>query len=58
MTAPLFGVHTDAGRPDFGPDDVDALADDLLPIVGPRGISSLPRAIDRASRDGSGMSPI
>ena len=39
MTAPLFGVHTDAGRPDFGPDDVDALADDLLPIVGPRGIS-------------------
>lgn len=59
MTAgPLLGVPTDEGRPDFGPTDVDALADDLLALLGPRGISSLPRAVSRASRDGSGMSPI
>ncbi|AFR50671.1 MULTISPECIES: FAD-binding oxidoreductase [Gordonia] len=58
MTAPVVAVGTDEGRPDFGPDDVDALADDLLAIVGPRGISSLPRALARAARDGSGMSPI
>jgi FAD/FMN-containing dehydrogenase len=51
-------VGTDEGRPDFGPEDVDALADDLLAIVGPRGISTLPRALQRAARDGSGMSPI
>ncbi|MFE0748990.1 FAD-binding oxidoreductase [Gordonia sp. NPDC058843] len=58
MTAPVVAVGTDEGRPDFGPDDVEALADDLLAIVGPRGISSLPRALERAARDGSGMSPI
>ncbi|WP_374611453.1 FAD-binding oxidoreductase [Gordonia sp. (in: high G+C Gram-positive bacteria)] len=58
MTAPVVAVGTDEGRPDFGPEDVDALADDLLAIVGPRGISSLPRALERAARDGSGMSPI
>ncbi|MGW6036114.1 FAD-binding oxidoreductase [Gordonia terrae] len=58
MTAPVVAVGTDEGRPDFGPEDVDALADDLLAIVGPRGISSLPRALERAGRDGSGMSPI
>ena len=58
MTAPVVAVGTDEGRPDFGPEDVDALADDMLAIVGPRGISSLPRALERAARDGSGMSPI
>lgn len=58
MTAPVIAVGTDDGRPDFGPADVDALADDLLAIVGPRGISTLPRALQRAGRDGSGMSPI
>lgn len=56
--APLFGTHRDDQRPDFGPGDVEALADDLLALLGPRGVSSLPRAIARASRDGSGMSPI
>ncbi|GAB40140.1 MULTISPECIES: FAD-binding oxidoreductase [Gordonia] len=58
MSAPVFGSHRQDGRPEFGPDDVEALADDLLSILGPRGVSSLPRAITRASRDGSGMSPI
>ncbi|MGC4933900.1 FAD-binding oxidoreductase [Gordonia sp. DT30] len=58
MSAPVFGTHRDEGRPDFGPDEVEALADDLLALLGPRGVSSLPRAIARASRDGSGMSPI
>ncbi|MCR5979269.1 FAD-binding protein [Gordonia jinghuaiqii] len=58
MTAPVVAVSTDDGRPDFGPGDVDALFDDLLAIVGPRGITSLPRALERAGRDGSGMSPI
>lgn len=58
MTAPVVAVDTDEGRPDFGPAHVDALADDLLAIVGPRGISMLPRALQRAGRDGSGMSPI
>lgn len=58
MTAPVVAVDTDDGRPDFGIADVDALADDLLALVGPRGISSLPRALQRAGRDGSGMSPI
>ncbi|MFT4125150.1 MAG: FAD-binding oxidoreductase [Gordonia sp. (in: high G+C Gram-positive bacteria)] len=60
MTAagPLLGAHSDDGRPDFGPPEVDALADDLLRILGPRGVTSLPRAVQRASRDGSDMSPI
>jgi FAD/FMN-containing dehydrogenase len=58
MTAPVVAVSTDEGRPVFGPGDVDALADDLLAILGPRGISMLPRALERAGRDGSGMSPI
>ncbi|WP_439030100.1 FAD-binding oxidoreductase [Gordonia terrae] len=58
MTAPVVAVATDEGRPDFGPDDVDALADDLLAVLGPRGVTSLPRALERAARDGSGMSPI
>ncbi|RDI56006.1 FAD-binding oxidoreductase [Nocardia mexicana] len=54
MTATL----AETGRPDFGPDEVDALVDDLLALLGPRGVSTLDRALDRASRDGSGMSPI
>ncbi|MDV7101193.1 FAD-binding oxidoreductase [Gordonia amicalis] len=58
MTSPVIAVGTDDGRPDFGPGDVDALADDLLALLGPRGISTLPRALERAGRDGSGMSPI
>ncbi|MEE3851829.1 FAD-binding oxidoreductase [Gordonia sp. LSe1-13] len=58
MPAPVVSVDTDDGRPDFGPDDVDALADDLLAILGPRGVGTLPRALERAGRDGSGMSPI
>lgn len=58
MTAPVIAVNTDEGRPDFGPDDVDALSDDLLALLGPRGISELPRALARAGRDGSSMSPI
>ncbi|MQY18389.1 FAD-binding oxidoreductase [Nocardia macrotermitis] len=45
-------------RPEFGPEDVDALVDDLLALLGPRGVSTLDRARDRASRDGSGLSPI
>ncbi|APE38219.1 dehydrogenase [Nocardia mangyaensis] len=49
---------TEAGRPEFGPDQLDALLDDLLALLGPRGVSTLDRALDRASRDGSGMSPI
>lgn len=58
MTAPVTAIGTDDGRPEFGQEDVDALADDLLAIVGPRGISTLPRALQRAAVDGSGMSPI
>lgn len=58
MTAPVIAVDTDDGRPEFGADDVEGLADDLLAILGPRGISTLPRALARAGRDGSGMSPI
>lgn len=58
MTAPVIAIDTDEGRPDFGPEDVDALADDLLALLGPRGISELPRALARAGRDGSSMSPI
>ena len=58
MTAPVVAVGTSEGRPDFGSDDVEALADDLLAVVGPRGISTLPRALQRAGRDGSTMSPI
>lgn len=58
MTAPVVAVDTTDGRPDFGPEHVDALADDLLAILGPRGISTLPRALQRAGRDGSTMSPI
>ncbi|EOM74767.1 hypothetical protein Rrhod_3930 [Rhodococcus rhodnii LMG 5362] len=49
---------SEVGRPEFGRDDVDALADDLVRILGPRGVSALPRALTRASKDGSGMSPI
>ncbi|WP_330257283.1 FAD-binding oxidoreductase [Nocardia sp. NBC_00565] len=45
-------------RPDFGPEQLDGLVDDLLALLGPRGVSTLDRALDRASRDGSGMSPI
>ena len=30
MTAPVVAVGTDEGRPDFGPEDVDALADAVL----------------------------
>ncbi|MDG4663726.1 FAD-binding oxidoreductase [Mycobacterium sp. 236(2023)] len=58
MTAPVIAVDTDDGRPEFGTGDVDALADDLIAILGPRGVSLLPRALQRAGRDGSGMSPI
>lgn len=58
MTAPVVAVETDDGRPEFDQDDVAALADDLLAILGPRGVSTLPRALERAGRDGSGMSPI
>ncbi|MDL9948654.1 FAD-binding oxidoreductase [Gordonia sp. ABSL11-1] len=58
MTAPVVAVGTDDGRPDFDSHDVEALADDLLAILGPRGVSMLPRALRRAARDGSGMSPI
>jgi FAD/FMN-containing dehydrogenase len=54
----LFAVADDSGRPDFSPTDVDALVDDLIAVLGPRGVSQLPRAVDRASRDGSGMSPV
>ncbi|QNG21556.1 FAD-binding oxidoreductase [Rhodococcus triatomae] len=53
MSAP-----SDSGRPDFGPSDVDALIDDLVRILGPRGVGTQPRTLARASRDGSGMSPI
>ncbi|WP_054686668.1 FAD-binding oxidoreductase [Microbacterium sp. No. 7] len=56
--APLFSDPTDDGRPPFGPDDVDALADDLVGLLGPRGVSGLPRALARAGRDGSQMSPV
>ncbi|MQY25501.1 FAD-binding oxidoreductase [Nocardia aurantia] len=45
-------------RPEFGREDVDALVDDLLALLGPRGVSTLDRALDRAARDGSGLSPI
>ncbi|WP_433716528.1 FAD-binding oxidoreductase [Nocardia sp. CA-084685] len=45
-------------RPDFGPEQLDGLVDDLLALLGPRGVSTLDRALARASRDGSGMSPI
>ncbi|MXP21314.1 FAD-binding protein [Gordonia sp. HNM0687] len=57
-SAPLLATPSDDGRPEFGPDDVAALADDLLAILGPRGVGTLPRALERASRDGSAMSPI
>ncbi len=53
MTAPLV-----TGRPHFGPAQLDALVDDLLALLGPRGVSTMDRALDRAARDGSGMSPI
>ena len=52
MTATL------AARPRFGPGDLDALIDELLALLGPRGVSTLDRALDRAGRDGSKMSPI
>lgn len=52
MTATL------AARPRFGPGDLDALIDELLALLGPRGVSTLDRALDRAARDGSTMSPI
>jgi FAD/FMN-containing dehydrogenase len=58
VTAPVVAVDTDDGRPDFGAEDVDALIDDLIALLGPRGVSTLPRALQRAGRDGSGMSPI
>jgi FAD/FMN-containing dehydrogenase len=58
VTAPVIAVDTDEGRPVFGADDVEALADDLLAILGPRGVTMLPRALQRAARDGSHMSPI
>lgn len=54
----LFAVADGRGRPDFTPADVDALVDDLLAVLGPRGVTQLPRAVERASRDGSGMSPV
>ena len=57
-TAPLFPTPTDEGRPPFTPADVDALIDELVAIVGPRSVSTLDRSLDRASRDGSYMSPI
>lgn len=56
MAAP--GADTTAGRPEFDDHDVDALVDDLVRILGPRGVSTQERALARASRDGSGMSPI
>ncbi len=52
MTATL------SARPRFGRDNVDALIDELLALLGPRGVSTLDRALDRAARDGSTMSPI
>lgn len=54
----LFATATEKGRPEFSAGDVDALIDDLIGILGPRGVSQLPRALERASRDGSGMSPV
>lgn len=54
----VFATATQDGRPDFTADDVDALVDDLIAVLGPRGVSQLPRALGRASRDGSGMSPV
>lgn len=54
----VFATATQDGRPSFAPADVDALVDDLIGVLGPRGVSQLPRAVDRASRDGSGMSPV
>ena len=54
----LFAVADDTGRPDFSSADVDALVDDLIAVLGPRGVSQLPRSVDRASRDGSGMYPV
>jgi FAD/FMN-containing dehydrogenase len=45
-------------RPRFGPEQLDALVDELVALLGPRGVSTLDRALDRAARDGSGMSPI
>ncbi|WP_067682698.1 FAD-binding oxidoreductase [Nocardia miyunensis] len=52
MTAAL------SARPRFGRGDLDALIDELLALLGPRGVSTLDRALDRAARDGSTMSPI
>jgi FAD/FMN-containing dehydrogenase len=46
------------GDHQFGPEQLDDLVDELLALLGPRGVSTLDRALDRASRDGSGMSPI
>lgn len=54
----VFATATHDGCPDFTADDVDALVDDLIAVLGPRGVSQLPRALGRASRDGSGMSPV
>lgn len=56
--AHVFATATQDARPDFTAADVDALVDDLIGVLGPRGVSQLPRAIGRASRDGSGMSPV
>lgn len=54
----VFATATPEGRPPFTDADVDALVDDLIAVLGPRGVSQLPRAVERASRDGSGMSPV
>lgn len=54
----LFATATEDGRPEFSDGDLDALIDDLIEVLGPRGVSQLPRALERASRDGSGMSPV
>lgn len=37
---------------------IDALVDDLVRILGPRGVGTSPRALGRAARDESSMSPI
>ncbi|NLU84312.1 FAD-binding oxidoreductase [Rhodococcus sp. HNM0569] len=49
---------SDAGRPPFRAADVEALVHDLAGILGEGGVSTAPRALARASKDGSGMSPI